>query len=390
VKPADPNSPLYQLFTELRLTGLPLGLTDYEAVLRAVQGGLAREEREDLAKLCRALWVKSRDPAYGRLFDHHFAVLIPKTFGEKQQTQPETLRPVTEKPEVETKTPEATTAVSPTDDDIELDPLDDEGAQTQPTDSAYQSLAQMEAMSAYEDEALVAEATRRQLEIVSEFYVSFSADYLPVTSRQMKQNWRYLRRAARSGPPVELDIEATVDRIARDGFLADPVLRPRRVNRAQLVLLIDRDGSMVPFHSLGRRLQASAQDGGRLGAADVYYFHDCPGDFLYPDPYYQEFVAVPDVVAQLHPMHTSVLIFGDGGAARGRFDPARVRQTAVFLAKLQQTVRHIAWLNPMPQARWSGSSAGQIAEMIPMFETNRLGLQGAIKALRGRRPHALE
>ena len=389
MKPADPNYPLYQLFTELRLAGLPLGITDYEAVLRAVQGGLAREKREDLAKLCRALWVKSHDLAYGRLFDHHFAALIPTAFGEKRQMQSETPRPEADKPEIGTEAKEAATAV-PTDDDIELDPSDDEGAQTQPVDSASQSLAQMKPLSAYEDEALVAKVARRQLEIVSEFYVSFTADYLPVTSRQMKQNWRYLRRAARSGPPVELDIEATVDRIARDGFLADPVLRPRRVNRARLVLLIDRDGSMVPFHSLGRRLQASAQEGGRLGTADVYYFHDCPGDFLYPDPYYQDFVAVPELAAQLHPMHTSVLIFSDGGAARGRFDPARVRQTTVFLAKLQQTVRHIAWLNPMPQARWPGSSAGQIAAMTPMFETNRLGLQGAIKALRGRRPHALE
>ncbi len=385
----DTTHPLYQLFTRLRLAGLPLGFTDYEVVLRAVQGGLDQGDRETLAKLCRALWLKSRDPAYGRLFEHHFENLIPAAFGRKQFAQPEPVERVKiERGAGEKRTEGEETAVFPI-DEVELDPIEEEVA-PQPIDPAYQTVSHMEAMSGYEDEALVAESTRRQLQIVSEFYLSFTADYLPVTSRQMKQNWRYLRRATRSGPPVELDIEATVDKIARDGYLADPVLRPRRVNRAQLVLLIDQDGSMTPFHSLGRRLQLSAREGGRLGAADVYYFHDCPGDYLYLDPYYQTFLKVPDLLAQLHPMHTSVLIFSDGGAARGRFDPARIDQTETFLQKLQQAVRHLAWLNPMPQTRWQGSSSGPISQMAPMFETNRLGLQGAIKALRGRRPHALE
>lgn len=385
----DTNHPLYQLFTRLRLAGLPLGITDYEVVVRAVQGGLDQGDRETLAKLCRALWLKSRDPAYGRLFDHHFESLIPTTFGQKQSSQTEPVARVNiDRPEAEKRKEGEETAVIPP-DEVELDPLEDEIA-PQPIDPAYQTVSRMEAMSAYKDEALVAESTRRQLQIVSEFYLNFTADYLPVTSRQMKQNWRYLRRAERSGPLVELDIEATVDKIARDGYLADPVLRPRRVNRAQLVLLIDQDGSMTPFHALGRRLQLSAREGGRLGAADAYYFHDSPGDYLYLDPYYQTFVKVPDLLAHLHPMHTSVLIFSDGGAARGRFDQARIDQTEVFLQKLQHAVRHIAWLNPMPQTRWQGSSSGPIARMVPMFETNRLGLQGAIKALRGRRPHALE
>ena len=71
-------------------------------------------------------------------------------------------------------------------------------------------------------------------------------------------------------------------------------------------------------------------------------------------------------------------------------DEARLAQTAVFLDQLQTAVRHLAWLNPMPQTRWAGSSAGFIARQVAMFETTRIGLQGAIKALRGARPHAQE
>lgn len=382
MNPPDSTYPLYQLFTELRLAGLPLGIRDYQGALAALQGGLDESNRDLLYKLCRALWVKSADPALHQLFAHHFARLIPPDYG-RSPTAAAPTEPI-DLPIVEE------TAVSLPEDDVELDDFPNDAAWDQAADPAQQSLNQLQALTPLADEAQVAESSRRQLDLVSRFYYSFTGDYLPVTSRQMKQSWRYLRRAARFGPPVELDIEATVDKIARNGFLADPVLRPRRTNRAQLVLLLDRDGSMTPFHSLGRRLASSARDGGQLGAATVFYFHDCPRDYLYLDPYYQTFVQLPDLLNQVHPLHTSMLIFSDAGAARGRVDEARIAQTAVFLDQLQTAVRHLAWLNPMPQARWAGSSAGLIARQVAMFETTHVGLQGAIKALRGSRPHAQE
>lgn len=383
---ATTTIPLYQLFTELRLAGLPLGIRDYQAALAAVQGGLDGSDRERLRQVCRALWIKTTDPAIVHLLDHHFERLIPATYGRSTPTATTTSQQTEQPAAEETKT----AVTTPDEEAVELDDFADDEAPETAVDPVHQSLNQLQALSGLADEVQVAESTRRQLDLVSRFYYSFTGDYLPVTSRQMKQNWRYLRRAARFGPPVELDIEATVDKIARDGFLADPVLRPRRTNRAQLIILLDHDGSMTPFHSLGRRLAATAREGGRLGAADVFYFHDCPRDYLYLDPYYQRFLPITNLLAQVHPLHTSVLIFSDAGAARGRLDEARIAQTAVFLNQLQTAVRHLAWLNPMPQARWAGSSAGLIARQIPMFETTQTGLQGAIKALRGARPHAQE
>jgi uncharacterized protein with von Willebrand factor type A (vWA) domain len=43
----------------------------------------------------------------------------------------------------------------------------------------------------------------------------------------------------------------------------------------------------------------------------------------------------------------------------------------------------IAWLNPMPQSRWQGSSAEILAYLVPMFAMDRLGFGDAIAALRG-------
>ena len=211
-----------------------------------------------------------------------------------------------------------------------------------------------------------------------------AGDYLPVTQRQMKQSWRHLRRMVREGSATELDVDGTVQRIAHDGILLEPVLVARRTNRTELILLIDQDGSMVSFHSLSARLAETALRGGRLGKAGIYYFHNCPIGYLYHDPMHYEAEPIEDVFAGLRREHTVVLIFSDAGAARGGLNLERAKLTATFLQQLNQQVRYVAWLNPVPKPRWATSTAREIALQVPMFEANRQGLDAAIDALRGR------
>ncbi len=209
-------------------------------------------------------------------------------------------------------------------------------------------------------------------------------DFFPITQRQMKQIWRYLRRPVREGKATELDVEATVNQIGHKGILLEPVLVPPRVNRAELLLLIDQDGSMVPFHTLSHRLAETALQGGHLGSAGIYYFHNCPVEYLYRDPYHQQGELVSHIVTHVCSERTAVLIFSDAGAARGGYSEERYKLTKEFLAQLQQQVRHIAWLNPMPRKRWFGTTADKIVRLVPMFEVSRAGVQDAISVLRGR------
>ncbi|NER33664.1 MAG: hypothetical protein F6J93_06340 [Oscillatoria sp. SIO1A7] len=213
---------------------------------------------------------------------------------------------------------------------------------------------------------------------------AIAAEYFPVTRRQMKQSWRYLRRPVRQGPPVELDLEATIEEIGRQGCFLKPVLVPRRSNQSDLLLLVDRDGSMVPFHSLSNRLIQTACDRGRFGQPRIYYFHNCPGKYLYRDPYHLEAELVSSVVISLRSKRAGVLIFSDAGAARGVLNRRRVEQTAAFLQQLGQQIRYVAWLNPMPSSSWPGTSAAEIARLVPMFECDRPGLHESICVLRGK------
>ncbi|WP_138497109.1 hypothetical protein [Nostoc sp. PA-18-2419] len=230
---------------------------------------------------------------------------------------------------------------------------------------------------------VVLQATSTSEEILYNRFI-LSTEYLPVTERQMKQIWRYLRRPVREGQRTELDVETTVKQIGHQGILLEPVLLPRRVNRAELLLLIDQDGSMVPFHEMSYRLARTSWRGGRLGRSGIYYFHNCPTEYLYRDRNYQEAELVSDIITHSCSNRTAVLIYSDAGAARGGYSEERYELTKKFLAQLKQKVRYIAWLNPMPKKRWLGTTSGEIAHLVPMFEVNRRGLQDAVNVLRGR------
>ncbi|MBF2028836.1 MAG: VWA domain-containing protein [Oscillatoriales cyanobacterium C42_A2020_001] len=480
--------PLLDLFNRLREAGVPLGIADYQAVLRSLQGGFGVGDREALARLCKTVWVRSPDEQ--RLFDFYFDQLFgepPQTLPDESSLPPAHSAPSPSNPKVRRLTqrlalavisgflwlglseamlppqspyklstllsrlfqpppvppspspsptlspspfpspfPSASPSPSPTPAPEISPPSEqypwlryvivaigvippiwvvilalqlnaalkqqrhershqpDRPPQAPPAPLTPQILADLQ------DEIQAAQAVRETIshdeEPVSSRFL-LSSDYLPVTQRQMKQCWRHLRRMVRQGIPTELDVDATVYQIGRQGVLLSPVLLPRRVNRTELLLLIDQDGSMVPFHSLSVRLVETAIRGGRLGGAGVYYLHNAPSEHLYHDPLHQEAEAIQDVLGRLHPDRTVVLIFSDAGAARGSYSSERLELTNEFLERLRQSARRMVWLNPMPRSRWDNTTAAAIAQRIPMFEATREGLDNAIDTLRGRLSH---
>ena len=74
----------------------------------------------------------------------------------------------------------------------------------------------------------------------------------------------------------------------------------------------------------------------------------------------------------------------DAGAARSNYNPERIECTQRFIEQLRQSVRYYAWLNPMPNDSWQGTTAGEIARFVPMFEMSPQGFNAAINTLRGR------
>jgi uncharacterized protein len=214
----------------------------------------------------------------------------------------------------------------------------------------------------------------------------------PISRRQMIYAWRYLHRPLPDGPADVLDVDATINRFARQGLLFAPVYRRRPRNLAHLVLFVDQNGSMAPFHRFSRDLIETACHESAIHRVDVFYFHDQPATpspgrslTLFDDPFLTVATDWRGLASSVSP-ETAALIVSDAGAARGRNDSARSHLTARFLNRLRRLTPLVAWLNPMPADRWPGTTAELIAHLIPMFPMTPDGLGQAIERIRGLTP----
>ncbi|MBD2773735.1 hypothetical protein [Iningainema tapete] len=348
----EQKPPLFDLFIGLREeAGLPLTIDQYDMLLQALEGGFGIASREELKQICRLLWIKSKSSLQAERFEQYF-----EQYFERFDFQPEKETPRTTIP---SNTPVgAKNHSSPQPD-------------TQILDTPHPSVGGVSQIpSAMRGELLPEQPFR-------ESRYQLSVRDFPVTRRQIQQNWRYLRRPIREGALTEVDIEATLQKISQDGVFLEPVLMKSRINRAELLLLIDASNSMVPFHLLSQRLVDNLQ-GGRLGKADIYYFRNCPRDYLYLHSHRPDALAINDLLPKLHCQRTVVLIVSDGGAARGGINRDRIKLTREFLDRFTPYVRHLAWLNPMPEERWQDTTAQAISQLVQMFELNYQGFKAAI------------
>jgi hypothetical protein len=149
-------------------------------------------------------------------------------------------------------------------------------------------------------------------------------------------------------------------------------------------LLIDQGGSMMPFHRFTRDVIATVGDPqqSRIEQVDVAYFHNVPAEHVFADPHLTQPLLLRDVLRRAG-ADACILLVSDAGAARGLRRIERIRATAEFLSQLGRRAARTAWLNPMPEVRWVGSSAEFIARLAPMFQMDKDGFDNAIAALRG-------
>ncbi|OLT60414.1 hypothetical protein [Moorena bouillonii] len=436
--------PLMELFEKLQDAGLPLGIGEYEALLRALQAGFGIPDREALARLCCTLWVKSQEEKH--IFDKYFEEFIPTSKasdnfdnftkineGDSNKnnswsrfiywfiglvfiigsgiiisnliTPPKPIDAPKPNPSIPPGEIIPKPTPKPTPNNADSNPVffwdnwpviltigggylltlgvfrNIIESRNRPQEKLFKPVVMIPGVDEVQIAKTVRQSSRKTKPGFSDRIV-ITTGYSPVTRRQMKQSWRYLRGLVREGAKTELDIEATVNQIGRQGLLLEPVFISPRVNRTELLLLIDQGGSMIPFHRLSHRLTETALQAGHWGKTTIYYFHNCPVDYLYHDRDQLEAELISRILSQLAVQWTVVLMFSDGGAARGGLNPQRIELTKAFLGQLKQQVRAMAWLNPMPCNRWNGTTAGEIRALVPMFEFSREGLQNAINVLR--------
>lgn len=200
--------------------------------------------------------------------------------------------------------------------------------------------------------------------------------YLPLTTREMIHGWRHLRKRMRHVPGNRLDVGETVKQFAKEGLLLEPVFDKEQINSDDLLLILaDRKGSMVPFHKLTDKLiETAVKDGGHRHAL-IYYFYNCPVNYVFKDANLTDPVPLSELYSMIRPDHTNALIISDAGASRGNMNNLRVEKTMEFLygnnelKGLHKAALFVAWLNPMPRHRWQDTTAATVdrAANTPMY-----------------------
>ncbi|MEO0374650.1 MAG: VWA containing CoxE family protein [Cyanobacteria bacterium P01_A01_bin.17] len=352
----DPQELVLRVFLRLRRSQFKLGVSEYMAALNAVEGGYGEtlDALEDTLKLlwCHSLGEQSQfDPIW---------VSVQAQVRANRPRKP----PFPGGKKVKLSSSEAS--------DV-----------TKGIDYSQQRIQEKEIRKKAETEFGSLPVQAPDLLFDDEDRSTLQS-YYPISRRSMVYNWRYLRRPVADGPLDVLDINATVQQVTRQGFYIAPVYVRRERNAARLLLLLDQNGSMTPFHHFTRDLVETAKEESSLSSENVgaFYFQNVPSGSVYRDAYLTESVDI-DQVLETCDAGTSVLIVSDGGSARGYRTRGRVRGISRFLFQLKRYTSLIAWLNPMPKNRWEGSSAEIIANSIPMFQMDNEGLSNAIDVIRG-------
>jgi uncharacterized protein with von Willebrand factor type A (vWA) domain len=353
--PLVDDEQLIRLFQHLRAAGLPLGIQELLAAQRLVAAdtGRAHDDQDRLRRRLQLVWCKSVTQQLE--FEQQWQRLRAQQQGEPRWDD---------------------------DDPATGSSADEESAASKPntptTDQAPEPVVDPGPGPAPVLRPLPLRAPEGPAPVAGD---DLSIDSGPVSRRSMAYLWRHLRRPVKDGPCDRLNLVATVERAARQGFFDRPVLERRYRDHGRLLLLVDQGGSMVPFHRLNRDLVETLADAG-IGQVDIGYFNNVPADQVYADPHRSRPIELAQRLTDCDP-ESGVLIVSDAGAARGGREQSRFRATVRMLVNIKRHTTRVGWLNPVPAPRWPGSTAQLIAAVVPMFPLDEDGFAQAVDVLRG-------
>jgi uncharacterized protein with von Willebrand factor type A (vWA) domain len=215
-------------------------------------------------------------------------------------------------------------------------------------------------------------------------------DPIELGTRNCKVALRRLRRCAREGAELELDLDGTIARTARNAGHLDLRLVPERRNNIKVLMLLDVGGSMDVHIARVEELFSAAR--GEFHNLEVYYFHNCPYDTLWRSNRRkrEERFETWDILRRYN-ADWRLIFVGDatmspyeilqpGGSAEHYNDDTG----ADWLRRLLDAWPKAVWLNPEPSASWQyRQSIALIRDIMQgrMFPVTVAGLEQAMRLL---------
>ncbi len=213
---------------------------------------------------------------------------------------------------------------------------------------------------------------------------------LELGTRNIKIALRRLRRFAREGNDLELDLDDTIHSTAAHAGMLDIKMIPERHNKVKMLLLMDVGGSMDEHvHRVEELFSAAKTEFKHL---EFYYFHNCVYDFVWKHNHrrHSEKHATWDVIHKYNRDY-KLLFVGDATMSPyeilqpgGSVEYNNEEPGAEWLQRLTHAFPRYAWINPEPQGVWSyRQSISIVAQLMQqrMFALTLPGLEAAMRLL---------
>ncbi|MGE4062853.1 MAG: VWA domain-containing protein [Rhodospirillaceae bacterium] len=215
-------------------------------------------------------------------------------------------------------------------------------------------------------------------------------DTIEIGTRNIKLALRRLRRFARQGAATELDMDGTIRSTAHHGGLLDLQMVPERHNAVKVLLFLDAGGSMDDHVKVCAELFSACRT--EFKHLESYYFHNCVYETVWRDNRRRHTERIPTwQVLRTYPPDYKLIFVGDAsmspyeiiqpGGAVEHWNP---ESGELWMRRFLETWPHAVWLNPVPQKHWPYTeSIGMMRKVMDgrMYPLTLSGLDAAIAEL---------
>ena len=215
-------------------------------------------------------------------------------------------------------------------------------------------------------------------------------DNLELGTRNIKVALRRLRKFAREGNELELDLPDTIRATAANAGYLDIKMIPERHNNVKVLLLMDVGGTMDEHIQRVEELFSAVKS--EFKHLEFYYFHNCVYDFVWKNNRrrYAEKFPTWDIIRKYNKDYKLVFV-GDATMSPyeilqpgGSVEYSNEEAGAEWLQRLTHAYPKFAWINPEPQGVWQyRQSIGIIQQLMGqrMYPLTLKGLEDAMRML---------
>jgi uncharacterized protein len=209
-------------------------------------------------------------------------------------------------------------------------------------------------------------------------------------TRNIKVALRRLRRFAREGSELELDLDDTIHATAANAGLLDIKMVPERHNKVKVLLMMDVGGTMDEhIHRVEELFSAAKSEFKHL---EFYYFHNCVYDYLWKNNRRRHSEKTPtfDLIRKYN-KDWRLIFVGDATMSPyeilqpgGSVEYNNEEPGAEWLQRLTHAFPKYVWINPEPQGVWQyRQSIALVQQLVQqrMFPLSLQGLEGAMRLL---------